>query len=205
MVSLRPVLAALLVGLGLAGSGQAAESDPAPPPSVHGGLVAGHFRLIAPDGATVDTDERAGKPYVVVFGFTHCPDVCPTTLAELSLAIPKLPASAKDLAFYFVTVDPERDTPEVLGRYMQSFDPRITGLSGARPAIEEATRGFGVVAQRTDLTDGAYVYGHTAALVLVDGDGLVVDRLPPGLGPDALAARLAALAAGTSPAAALTR
>ena len=130
--------------------------------------IGGPFKLTSHEGKPFTEENLKGKPFVVFFGFTHCPDVCPTTLAELSLAIPKLPDSARDLAFYFVTVDPERDTPEVLGRYMQSFDPRITGLSGTRPAIEEATRGFGIVAQRTDLSDGAYVYGHTAALVLVD-------------------------------------
>lgn len=170
-----------------------------PPPSAHGGLIAGHFRLVAPDGKTIDTDERAGHPYAVFFGFTHCPDLCPTTLAELSLALPKLPTAARDLAIYFVTVDPERDTPEVLAQYMQSFDPGITALSGTPPAIDEAIRSFGVIAQRTDLPGRDYVYSHTAALFLVDGDGLIVDRLGPGLGPDLLAARLTALAVGASP------
>lgn len=218
MVLHRPAaLAAFLVGLACVGSavraqetigreagGQATHSQaptaqastaqvvpPVGPPG-GGSLLAGHFRLTAPDGTTVDTVDLAGKPYALFFGFTHCPDICPTTLAELSLALPRLPARA--LPVFFVSVDPERDTPEVLGNYMQSFDPGLVGLSGPRPAIDEAIRSFGIVARRADLAGGGYTYGHTAALLLINGDGLIVDRLGPGLGPDALAARLAALA-----------
>ncbi|TNC14470.1 SCO family protein [Methylobacterium terricola] len=212
MVLHRPALAAFLVGLTCVGPSvraqdtvgreagaqaptvQASTAQAAPPAGPPGGgsLLAGHFRLTAPDGTPVDTDDLAGKPYALFFGFTHCPDICPTTLAELSLALSHLPARA--LPVFFVSVDPERDTPEVLGRYMQSFDPGIVGLSGPRRAIDEAIRGFGIVARRTELTGGGYAYGHTATLFLIDGDGLIVDRLSPGIGPDVLAARLAALA-----------
>ncbi|MGF3025009.1 SCO family protein [Methylobacterium aquaticum] len=218
MVLHRPALAAFLIGVTCLGpaarardsvvqdSGVREANAPATaarpalsgPPSGDGGsLLAGHFRLIAPDGRTVDSDDLAGKPYALFFGFTHCPDICPTTLSELSLALPRLPGRA--LPVFFVSVDPERDTADVLGRYMQSFDPGIVGLSGPRPAVDEAIRSFRVVAQRTELRGGDYAYGHTATLFLIDGDGLIVDRIAPGLGPEALAARLAALAGPVAP------
>ncbi|TGE01242.1 SCO family protein [Methylobacterium nonmethylotrophicum] len=198
MAPSRPALAAILAGLTCLGPSARAQDAPPAPPARHGGsLLAGHFRLSAHDGATVESDDLAGRPYALFFGFTHCPDVCPTALAELSLALQRLPP--RTLPVYFVSVDPERDTPEVLRRYMESFDPGIVGLSGSRMAVDEAILSFGIVARRTDLPGGGYTYGHTAAIFLVDGDGLIVDRLGSGLGPTALAARLAALAGPASP------
>ncbi|KQT49165.1 electron transporter SenC [Methylobacterium sp. Leaf456] len=160
-------------------------------------LLAGHFRLVAPDGTMVDSDALAGKPYGLFFGFTHCPDICPTTLAALSAALAQMPRT--ELPLYFVTVDPERDTPDVLAQYMTHFDPRIVALSGTREAIDEALASFGAVAQRTDLPGGGHVYGHTAAVLLIDGNGLIVDRLAAEEAPDRLAERLAALAEGDRP------
>ncbi len=110
----------------------------------------------------------------------------------MSAALARLPDGAPPL--YFVTVDPERDTPDVLAQYMTHFDPRIVALSGTREAIDEALSSFGAVAQRTDLPGGGHVYGHTAAVLLIDGNGLIVDRLSAEETPDRLTARLAALA-----------
>ncbi|MER2268236.1 SCO family protein [Methylobacterium oxalidis] len=201
--TLLAALSLLALGLGARAETQAPpDARPAagveaitPPQPVPSSLIAGHFRLAAPDGAAVDSDDLSGKPYALFFGFTHCPDICPTTLSEVSLALARLPAGTPDLKVYFVSVDPERDTREVLARYMASFDPRIVALSGDRPAVDEAIRSFGVVARRTDFPNGAYAYGHTAAIYLVDGDGVIVDRVGAGKGPDALAERLTAFLA----------
>ncbi|WP_342153890.1 SCO family protein [Methylorubrum sp. SB2] len=183
--------------LGLALSGAVATEAPPVPTRLapaNTGLLAGYFRLTASNGTTIDSDELVGRPYGLFFGFTHCPDICPTTLAALSAALARLPGRAPPL--YFVTVDPERDTTEVLARYMTHFDPRIVALTGTRGAVEEALASFGAVARRTDLPGGGHVYGHTAAILLIDGDGLIVDRLSAEDAPDRLAARLAALAGG---------
>lgn len=189
------------IGLGLIARGALATEATAPAsPAVYApfgtGVLTGHFRLTAPDGTTVDSDALAGKPYGLFFGFTHCPDICPTTLASLSAALAQLPAGGPMI--YFVSVDPERDTPAVLARYMANFDPRIVALSGTRGAVDAALASFGAVARRTDLPDGGYTYGHTAALLLVDGDGLIVNRIGMEAGPDRLAERLAALAGSGS-------
>lgn len=182
----------------------AQEALPSPGPALRAtpgpSLFAGHFRLIAPNGTVVDSDDLAGKPYGVFFGFTQCPDVCPTTLATLSAALARLPAGG--LTIYFVSVDPERDTPDALAQYMANFDPRIVALTGPRKAVEEAVAGFGAVARRTDLASGGYAYSHSAAIMLVDGDGLIVDRMMAEAGPEALADRLAALAGTPAPRAA---
>ncbi len=160
-------------------------------------MFAGHFRLSAPDGRIVDSD-RLASPYALFFGFTHCADFCPTTLAEASAALKRMPARANNLKFYFISVDPERDTPAVLGQYMESFDPRIVPLTGPRPAVNEAIRSFGVIARRTDYPNGDYTYGHSAAVFLVDENGLIVDRVVAGKGADSLARKLASLIPQTS-------
>jgi protein SCO1/2 len=200
MPSIRIAVAALTL-LFPALPGRAAEA--APPPGVAASafpgapFIAGHFRLASPDGAVVDSDDLSGKPYVVFFGFTHCPDLCPTTLSELSTALARLPAG--DLRIYFVSVDPERDDPAALAQYMSNFDPRIVALTGTRSAVEEATASFGAVARRTDSPDGGYTYSHTAAILLIDGDGLIVDRIGADVGAERLARRLAALSGAAAP------
>ena len=112
----------------------------------------------------------------------------------------RIDGPAANLRVYFVTVDPERDTRAILGAYMKSFHPHIVALTGERAAVNEALGGFGAIARRTDFPNGQYTYGHTAAVFLVDADGLIVDRVGIDGGVDALAARLAALAKDAPPA-----
>ena len=194
MLSIRIVVSVAWLGLLCQGS---LASDTVAPPAMS--MIAGHFRLATPDRSEVDSDDLAGKPYGLFFGFTHCPDVCPTTLMEVSVALGRMPNTAAGIRIYFVSVDPERDTPELLKAYMASFDPRIIALSGERIAIDEAIASFGVSAQRTDLAKGGYTYAHTASILLVDGNGLIVDRVGVTGHPDALLAKLAALAGAPSP------
>lgn len=192
---MRQGCAALLIALLLPVAVPDLQAEPAarPAPAAAGaGLLAGHFRLTDPAGGTVDSDALAGRPYGLFFGFTHCPDICPTTLAQLSTALRGI--ADPDLRIYFVTLDPERDTPAALAAYMQSFDPRIVALGGARAAIDEAVAGFGVTAERTPLSEGRYSYAHTAAVFVVDENGLIADRISAEAEPATLAARLAALA-----------
>lgn len=190
-------MAGLLLALPPAwlGAPAAAHAEsPLRPPSYRTGAaspIAGAFQLQDPSGRTVESDALAGRPYGLFFGFTSCPDICPTTLAQLSLALRSLPDP--DLRIYFITVDPERDTRASLGAYMQSFDPRIVALTGDRPAVAEAIASFGIVAERTVLPGDQYTYGHTAAVLLVDANGLIVDRIEASSDVSTLAARLALL------------
>jgi len=190
---LRRALPALWFALLLPSAAGSVEATvPMPPDPVPASFVAGHFSLKDPAGRSVDTDALGERPYGLFFGFTQCPDICPTTLAQLSLALARIPDPA--LRVYFVTVDPERDTPAVLGQYMASFDPRIVALTGERPAVDEALASFGIVAKRHDQGEGRYAYGHTASLILVDENGVVIDRASADADVDTLTARLARLA-----------
>ena len=131
----RILLPALVLGFGLALVSVAAwltfSGPGAPPPS----SIGAPFRLMGPDGKSVSDADLRGQPVVMFFGYTHCPDVCPTTLFEVSELFRKLGEGAK-VRGVFVSVDPERDTPEILKDYLGSFDKRIIGLSGDRAALE---------------------------------------------------------------------
>lgn len=160
----------------LAAAAPAAETAP-PAPAATSVLspFAGEFDLRAADGSSVRSVDLAGRPYGIFFGFLSCPDICPTTLADLSLALSRLPPPAADLRIYFVSVDPA-DSLEAMQRYVSSFDPRIVPLGGDRRAVEHAIRSFGIVVKETRQPDGTSTFGHTAAVLLVDGDGLLAGR-----------------------------
>jgi protein SCO1/2 len=107
----------------------------------------------------------------VFFGFTHCPDVCPTTLGEMTALIEALGPDADRLHWLFVSVDWERDTPEALAGYLEAFDARIVGLSGSEPQVAEAARSFRVYYRRVPLEGGGYTMDHSASVFLIDGAG----------------------------------
>ena len=163
---------ALLATLGIAGLATAAILMPhgvAPGSSD----VGGPFVLTSQDGATVTQQSLQGRPTLVFFGYTHCPDVCPTTLAQISAVFRELGPDEKARAL-FVTVDPQRDTPAVLKDYLSSFDPRITALTGAPEAIKSAERAFRVYAKAVPDKDGTYSMDHTAIAYLMDKQGRFV-------------------------------
>jgi protein SCO1/2 len=112
-----------------------------------------------------------GKVVVIFFGFTHCPDVCLTTLAELAQVAKELGDEARKMQVLFVTVDPERDTPEVLGRYVPSFDPSFLGLSGDAEATARAAKEFKIYYQKQPLPDGGYSVDHSAGTYILDQQG----------------------------------
>lgn len=135
------------------------------------------FVLTAADGSGFDSAILAGKPYAVFFGFTHCPDVCPTTTAEMSEFLNELGDAAKDFKVLFITVDPARDTPEALKDFLSSFDQRIVGLSGSQDKIDAVVRAYGAVAKRVELDGGNYTMDHTASVFLFGADGKLVSTL----------------------------
>lgn len=135
--------------------------------------IGGPIRLTAHTGERVDTT-KIGKPFAVFFGFTHCPEVCPTTLAELTQTLTELGPQAKDLRVYFISVDPERDTPSVMASYMGSFDKNMVGLTGNREEIDGVIKAYRVFARKVPTKDGDYTMDHTATTYLIDGKGRLV-------------------------------
>jgi protein SCO1/2 len=136
--------------------------------------VGGPFELVNQDGKTVTDKDYLGKPLLVFFGFTHCPDICPTTLFEVSEVLNRLGPDAEKVSAIFVTVDPERDTPEKLKLYLSSFHPRISALSGSEAQIEAIKKAYYVYAKRVPLEGGGYTMDHTSVVYLMDRQGKFV-------------------------------
>lgn len=136
--------------------------------------VGGPFRLVDQNGAEVTEKALQGSPSLVFFGFTHCPDVCPTTLFEISQLYQQLGAKGDGLKAFFVTVDPERDTSELMRLYLSSFDPRIRALTGDRPALEAMYKAYRVYARKVPLEGQEYTMDHTALVYLMDRKGQFV-------------------------------
>lgn len=139
--------------------------------------LGGPFVLASSKGGDFDSKSLQGKPYAIFFGFTYCPDICPTTTAELSGFLSELGDKAKNFPVLFITVDPARDTPEALKDFLSSFDPRIVGLSGPQDKIDAVVRSYGAVAKRVDLDGGNYTMDHTASVFLYDGNGTLTSTL----------------------------
>ena len=148
-----------------------AASAPAP------SSIGGPFTLTDTSGRTVTDATLRGKPTAMFFGFTFCPDVCPTTLSDLTSDLQALGSDADRLNVVFVTVDPERDTPEQLRRYLSAFDRRIIGLTGTPAQVQAAERAYRVVASRQPLPDGGYTMDHTAYVMLFDAQGRFVEPI----------------------------
>lgn len=136
--------------------------------------VGGPFRLTNQDGRSVTDADFRGKPFLVFFGFTHCPDVCPTALFEMSETFRRLGPDADKVRGLFISVDPERDTPEKLKQYLSSFDPRIVGLTGTATEIAEVTKAYKVYAKKVPLEGGDYTMDHSAIVYLMDRQGRFV-------------------------------
>lgn len=152
------------------------------------------FVFTRADGSRFDTSPEPGRPMVLFFGYTHCPDVCPTTLADWKRVRAKLGDDAKSVRFVFVTVDPERDTPAVAERYARLYDASFEGVSGDAVTTSRMMDAFGVAAAREAGTDATgYLVSHSSQVFLVDSHGKLVALYPFGTGWDALAADLARL------------
>ena len=140
--------------------------------------IGGPFTLIDDTGATVTEKTLAGKPYTMYFGYTFCPDVCPTTLLDLSRWIKKLGPDADRLNYVFVTIDPERDTVQSLHTYLSSFDERIRGYTGTSAEIAQIAREYRVYYRKIPTDDGGYAMDHSAIIYLMGSDGKLVTVIP---------------------------
>ena len=135
------------------------------------GYGQGTYSLVDQDGKPVDQTILAGQPPALVIAYTHCPEVCPTTMAEMSAWFEALGDEGKDLRAYFVSIDPERDTPAILGDYVSWVSDRITGLTGTPEEIAKIAKAWGVYYARVPLEGDDYTMDHTASVFLLDANG----------------------------------
>ena len=174
-VRLMLVLAAFLAGLVLCfavvllitGRGTA-------PLASTSAAIGGPFKLIDQNGKSISDQDLKGRPSLVFFGFTHCPEVCPTALFDISEVLNKLGPDAEKVNAVFITVDPERDTPEKLKEYLTSFNPRLIGVGGDADALAAVAKAYRVYYKKVPLKDGDYTMDHTAIVYLMDKNGQFV-------------------------------
>jgi protein SCO1/2 len=152
--------------------------------------IGGPFKLVDQNGRSVTEQDLKGRPFLVFFGFTHCPDVCPTALFEISQILRALGHDADRVGALFITVDPERDTPAVLKDYLSSFDPHLSGLTGDPAAVAAVAKAYRVYFKKVPLEGGGYTMDHTAIVYLMDKEGRFVSPFSLKRGTEAAAADL---------------
>jgi cytochrome oxidase Cu insertion factor (SCO1/SenC/PrrC family) len=189
----RPKLVALFLGTALAlAIGFAISGLFLPQGTLVGGvkmtgtpLIGGPFHLVDEDGrARSDADFR-GKLMLIYFGYSFCPDLCPTTLAIMGQALDKLGPQAAQVAPLFITIDPERDTPEHLKGYAEQFGPGIVALTGKPEDIAEAAHAYKVYYRKAETKEGApYLMDHSSVVYLMDRDGRYLANFGPDATPD---------------------
>jgi len=169
MLVLSAFLAGLVIFLGvfLFATGQFRNAPGA-------SAIGGPFTLTDQDGKTITDKDMQGAPTLVFFGYTHCPDVCPTTLFEMSEVLQALGPDAARVHALYITVDPERDTPAVMKDYLSSFDPHLRGASGDRAQIDAVEKAYRVYARKVPSENGDYSMDHTALVYLMDKQGRFV-------------------------------
>lgn len=151
--------------------------QPGDPAESYSSAIGGPFQLVDTNGRPFASSRLAGKPFAIFFGFTRCPDVCPTTLARMTQLRRRLGADGARFNIVFVSVDPEQDTPAAMGRYLTLFDTPIIGLTGTPAQVAEAARVYRVYAQRVPLEGGGYTMDHTATVYLMGSRGQFVTTL----------------------------
>jgi protein SCO1/2 len=155
-----------------------------------GSAIGGPFNLVDQNGKTITDRDLKGKPFLVFFGYTHCPDVCPTSLFEMSEVLRAMGKDADRVNAYFISVDPERDTATVMKDYLASFDPHLKGLTGDPATVAKVLSEFRVYSKKIPLKDGDYTMDHTALIYLMDRNGKFVAPFNLKQTPEAAAADL---------------
>jgi len=152
--------------------------------------IGGPFQLADQTGQTVTERDLQGKPTLIFFGFTHCPDVCPTSLFEISEVLRAMGKDAERVNAWFISVDPERDTAAAMKEYLSSFDPHLKGLTGTPEEVAKVISSYRVYAKKVPLKDGDYTMDHTALIYLMDREGHFVAPFNLKRTPEAAAADL---------------
>ncbi len=171
---LLAILAAVFIGVGLlsgalfffAGNDKAGSSGST--------AIGGPFTLTDTEGKPFSSDQLKGSPYLLFFGFTYCPEICPTTLYDLTQDMKEIGSEADKLKIVFISVDPERDTPEQIKLYLSNFDSRIIGLTGTDKEIAAVARDFKAFYRKVPTSDGDYTMDHQVTIYMMDGNGRFV-------------------------------
>jgi protein SCO1 len=180
----------LVIGMALAAAGVFALAQPY---TYQGSLIdppapAADFSLEATDGSSYRLSEQHGEVVLLFFGYTHCPDVCPTTLYDYKQIMQRLKSNTEKVQFLFVTVDPERDSLDHLADYVAAFDASILGLSGSPAKLTEMYQNYGVFVEMKDVGSAAgYLVDHTARIYVIDQGGNLKLTFPFGMQADAMA------------------
>ncbi len=186
IVLMRRVAWMLVVLCGAIGGGlYIARQWRAPPEeadmrAAYAAAVGGPFQLVDTQGRSFTNEKLKGQPFAIFFGFTNCPEVCPITLNELSLLRGDVGKAADRLRVVFVTVDPERDSPEKIDQYLKAFDMPAIGLTGSAEQIARAVKAYGVYARKVPVEGADYTMDHTATVFLMDRDGKFFGSLAMG-------------------------
>ncbi|MDP2119512.1 MAG: SCO family protein [Hoeflea sp.] len=167
---------------------------------IAGGPYGVPFELVDQTGGPITEAAFRGRPTAIFFGFTHCPEICPTTLYELDGWLKQVDPDGGRIGAYFITVDPERDTPEMLGSYVSGVSDRIIGISGDPDKIEAVVKGFNVYAKKVPVDakqpDGEYTMDHTASVFLLDAAGRFKGTIAWGENPETAVTKLKNLIKG---------
>jgi protein SCO1 len=188
-ISAACLAAALLIAVWVLGGFVRTSPDLAPTANA----IGGSFQLTGADGQSLSDRDFRGKWLLIYFGYTHCPDICPTTLAEISQTLSLLGDDALRIQPLFISIDPERDTPQIVGDYVKQFDDRIVGLAGTPEQIAATAKAYRVFYAKEEGADSSnYFMQHTAFVYVMDADGRYVTLLSPleGQTPDIMANRL---------------
>jgi len=184
------VIAAFLGGLAIFSVAIFMVAGRLPTPIPAPSSIGGPFSLVDQTGKPVTEADLKGKPSLMFFGFTHCPDICPTALFDMTQLYKALGRDADKLQAYFVSVDPERDTPAILKEYLSSFDPRLRGLTGNPAAVAAMEKAYRVYSKKIPLDGGGYTMDHTALVYLMDKEGRFVAPFNLKRKPEEAAAEL---------------
>ena len=191
-VAILAPLAALLLPLGLAGCSSQPSAEP---PPLAGAAIGGPFTLTDKAGRTVRWSDFAGRYRIVYFGYTFCPDACPTDVAAMMRGFDRFAAAHSSLAAQvqpmFITIDPARDTQAVVGEFAAAFSPRLLGLTGTPEQVAAAAKAFAVYYAKGKTTPGGYLMDHSRIAYLMGRRGEPIAMLPVDQGPQAVAAELA--------------
>jgi protein SCO1 len=188
------VIAGFLIGA-IAGAGVLLLATPQggqPVQSSGAALIGGPFSLVGGDGKPVTDRDFRGRYMLIFFGFTHCPDICPAELQVITQALEQLGDKAKNVVPIFITLDPERDTPEAMANYVKSFGPNFVGLTGSPEAIAAAAKAYRVAYSKVENKESAgdYSVDHSALVYLMDPEGRYVTHFSYGLSADQMAEKL---------------
>ena len=178
------LIAGLLIGLAFRDQAKGVAGGPL------AAAIGGKFSLIDQNGKPFTDADLKGKWNLVFFGYTHCPDVCPTTLNDLSLALEQLGAKGKNVGIVFISVDPDRDTPAALKSYVESFGGPIEALTGPADAVAKAAADYKVYYAKHPRSDGGYDMDHSALIYVMDPEGRFTATFTPDDNADKVAARM---------------